>query len=80
MLSGGDTVTPSLVEVSPAQAAEVISQRKPLGLFYLLDGERCIGIDNTTGNAWTEEFTDLQQCKDWLQNPFIEIEWRGKNG
>ncbi|WP_191397094.1 hypothetical protein [Flavonifractor sp. An306] len=40
---------------------------RPLGRFYLREGRRFIGIDNSTGNAWTEEFPDLKLCIAWLK-------------
>lgn len=39
----------------------------PLGLFYLKEGAQYIGIDNSSGNAWTEEFSDLAACLMWLR-------------
>ena len=43
---------------------------KPLGLFYFIvrDSEKLkfIGIDNSTGGAWTEEFKSFTKCRIWL--------------
>lgn len=39
---------------------------RPLGSFLMVDGEKIVGIDNTTGNAWTEEFDDRYSCERWL--------------
>lgn len=39
----------------------------PLGLFYLKENAKFIGIDNSSGNAWTEEFSDLAACIAWLR-------------
>ena len=39
---------------------------EPAGLFYLKEGDKFIGIDNSTGNAWTEEFPDEASCLRWL--------------
>lgn len=51
---------------------EVISSRRPLGLF-LSRGHRVggkkgsfIAVDNSTGNAWTEEFKNLSDAEEWL--------------
>lgn len=38
----------------------------PLGLFYLEEDRRFVGIDNSDGNAWTEEFQDKDSCLRWL--------------
>ena len=56
-------------KIKPLFAEVVINTRKPLGLYYVLDGGVYVGIDNSKGHAWTEEFTDLRQCKQWLRNP-----------
>lgn len=39
----------------------------PLGLFYLQDGKKWIGIDNSTGYAWVEEFDTKEACLFWLE-------------
>lgn len=39
---------------------------EPLGLFYLEEREKFVGIDNSTGDAWTEEFPDKESCIRWL--------------
>lgn len=48
------------------EANQIIEMRKPLGLFVLDTGIEIIGIDNSTGDAWTEEFPDMQECLLWL--------------
>lgn len=58
-------------EITSDQASVVIDTRKPFGLFYLLDDDIYIGIDNSTGDAWMEEFSNLRQCKEWLRNPAL---------
>lgn len=40
---------------------------EPEGLFYLKAENKYIGIDNLSGNAWTEEFSNLKACMIWLQ-------------
>ena len=40
---------------------------EPLGLFYLEEREKFVGIDNSTGDAWTEEFPDRESCLRWLR-------------
>lgn len=39
---------------------------EPIGQFFLQDGGKYIGIDNRTGDAWTEEFDSLRECLLWL--------------
>ncbi len=56
------------VEISKKQAYQVIDSRRPHGLFFLKDGEVYVGIDNRTGDAWTEEFATKSDCLKWLKN------------
>lgn len=46
---------------------------EPRGLFYLREDGRVIGIDNSTGHAWTEEFDCVDQCKRWLNGEKPEV-------
>lgn len=40
---------------------------EPRGLFYkTVNKSLYIGIDNLTGDAWTEEFNTLENCVKWL--------------
>lgn len=54
-------------KITPAEASNVIETRKPLGLFYCIDNGIYVGIDNRTGDAWTEDFRDLSAIKKWLK-------------
>ena len=58
-------------KITPEQADSIIETRKPLGLFYVLEAKVYVGIDNSNGQAWTEDFPNLQKCKRWLSNPAI---------
>jgi hypothetical protein len=59
-------------KISTEWASSVIETREPLGLFYVLENGTYTGIDNSSGNAWTEEFKGLRQCRQWLSDPNIE--------
>lgn len=48
------------------EAIAVIETREPQGLFYVLDNDTHVAIDNTTGEAWTEEFTSQTEAQVWL--------------
>jgi len=61
-------------KIKPLQAKSIIDSRQPLGLFYLPNNGVYIGIDNSTGEAWTEEFPNLGKCKRWLGNTNLEME------
>ena len=58
-------------EICPEQAEAVIDTRQPLGLFYVRLASVYLGIDNPRGDAWTEAFSHLNQCKRWLSDPNI---------
>lgn len=56
-----------VIELTPEQASEVIDTRKPPGLFWLKEGDKYVGIDNRTEDAWTEEFDTKEECLNWLR-------------
>jgi hypothetical protein len=60
-------------KITPSEAYCIIYSRQPFGLFYLLHDGVYVGIDNSNGHAWMEEFTNLRQCKRWLLNPSIPV-------
>ena len=53
--------------VSQNEAHKIIALRGRKGLFWTLENGRYFGIDNRDGNAWTEEFDTLSECKQWLR-------------
>ncbi|MDD2401676.1 MAG: hypothetical protein PHD60_05630 [Clostridia bacterium] len=53
-------------KVNLTKAIEIIETREPLGKFYIIENDVYVGIDNTKGDAWTEEFKSLAACKRWL--------------
>ena len=59
-------MTHELMLIKPEKALEIIETREPLGLAIAKDGEKYIAIDNTDGNAWTEEFYSLYVANCWL--------------
>lgn len=54
-------------EVNEKEALGIICTGNPRGRFWQKDGELYIGIDNTTGDAWTEEFKSKEDCLAWLK-------------
>ena len=64
ILNNGDDM--EIKRISQAKADEIISTLEPLGLFYCIRGGRYIGLDNRTGQAFTEDFPTLDECKEWL--------------
>ena len=62
--------------ISNEEASKIIDTREPLGLF-LIDGKdtltgKYVAIDNTTGDAWTEEFLTEEEAINWLINDCID--------
>jgi len=53
-------------KITKAEAAKVINDRKPIGKFYLTEGRTIVGIDNATGDAWTEEFKNFEAFLLWV--------------
>lgn len=56
--------------VSPNQLLEVIENRFPCGCFLAKDGDKWVAVDNTTYDAWTEEFSRRRQAIRWLRREF----------
>lgn len=57
--------------VTKEEAIVIIEKREPLGLFYFIDGNIYVGIDNRSWDAWTEEFANLDDCLNWLRNEAV---------
>jgi len=51
---------------SVERANQIIDKFQPTGLFLVIEKDMFVGIDNATGEVWTEEFTDLNKCLKWL--------------
>lgn len=56
-----------IMEITSKEAMQIIENRKPLGIFYVKENGKYVGIDNRTGDAWTEEFKSLSACEAWLK-------------
>jgi len=59
-----------IFKVPSEEADRIIDTREPLGLFYTIserNGKKVyVGIDNSSGDAWCEDFKSLSGCKSWL--------------
>ena len=53
-------------DITHQEASQIIEKRLPRGLFIEEGKEKYIGIDNSTGDAWTEEFISRPACIAWL--------------
>ncbi|MFW5647931.1 MAG: hypothetical protein ACOCG5_02475 [Candidatus Alkaliphilus sp. MAG34] len=49
------------------EASKIIETSEPRGLFYEVDGDVYVGIDNSDGDAWVEEFKTPEECLNWLR-------------
>lgn len=59
--------------ISSEEANEIIQDRSRIGKFYVMPediGDRYIGLDNSTGNCWVEEFDLFMECINWLNGCF----------
>ncbi|MDE7243672.1 MAG: hypothetical protein K2O18_06825 [Oscillospiraceae bacterium] len=56
--------------VSPKFLEKVIEGRVPYGHFLTKEGRKWVAVDNSTGDAWTEEFTRKRQAIRWLREKF----------
>ena len=56
--------------VSPKFIGKVIEDRVPSGRFLTKEGRKWVAVDNSTEDAWTEEFTSKRQAVRWLRGEF----------
>ena len=56
--------------INPEQLLYVIDFRVTLGLFLTKEGHKWVAVDNSTGDAWTEEFPRKRQAVRWLKGKF----------
>lgn len=61
---------PKIQRVSSAFLGRVIEHRTPSGLFLTKEGRKWVAVDNTTRDAWTEEFSWKRQAVRWLRGKF----------
>lgn len=62
-----------VIKITSEKAFEIIDAREPRepkGLFYTEEDGVFVGIDNTTGDAWTKEFSNLTDCLEWLRGEY----------
>ena len=62
--------TDEICGVSKERLGKIIDTRQPIGLFYTVENGVFVGVDNLTGDAWTEEFHDYWTCRQWLLGCF----------
>ena len=57
-------------KVDVHELIRIIEAREPRGKFYSQDGEYFIGVDNRTGDAWTEAFKKKIHLERWMNDEF----------
>lgn len=57
----------SIKRVSELEMLKIINDRNPAGLFYSKYDGMYTGCDNSKGEAHTEGFETLEDCKKWLK-------------
>lgn len=66
-----------ITKIINEEAKKIIETREPIGLFYVKEESdkktHYIGIDNSTGDAWVEEFKKLKKCKAWLRGEIEDV-------
>lgn len=55
-----------IIHVGKNMLIHIIDRRAPKGRFWTRDNGRFVGVDNSTGEAWTEEFDTKEACFDYL--------------
>lgn len=59
-----------ICRVDIEQLQKVIKHRSPCGCFLTKIGRKWVAVDNTTYDAWTEEFNQKRQAIRWLRGEF----------
>src|SRR5690625_4186956 len=71
------TDTSELIEINQEAMDYIIDhmeEERTKGLYYCMDGDVVVGVDNLTNEAWTEEFDHVVKCKAWLKGYDLDIE------
>lgn len=53
--------------ISADEMHSIIENRKSRGQFIAYENDKYIACDNTTGDAWIEEFETLEEAINWLE-------------
>ena len=59
-------------EVGYLQIVQIINVRQPLGKYWARYGLIIVAVDNTTGDAWTENFGTVEEAMIWLNDPWSD--------
>lgn len=59
--------------ITNEQAREIIEKRTPKGLFLFKSENIFVAIDNSSNNAWTEEFNSFDEAVEFLGGDLMKI-------
>ena len=57
-------------QVNPKRLRKMLCQHVPRGCFLAKEIGKWVAVDNSTGDAWTEEFSRKHQAVRWLRGKF----------
>jgi hypothetical protein len=60
----------NIKEISIEESKLIIETYLPIGKYIVIENDICVGIDNESGCAWTEEFKTKEKCISWLNGEF----------
>lgn len=69
--------TSELIEVNQEAMNYIIDnmgEEHTKGLYYRVNGDVIVGVDNSTNDAWMEEFDYVVKCKAWLKRYDLDVE------
>jgi hypothetical protein len=58
--------------VTPREIHKVVITREPTGRFFAFELNGYTAVDNSTYDAWTEHFNELDKCMAWFKNKEVE--------
>lgn len=62
-------MTPCTIRlISRERMHTIIDRYAPIGRYMTREGRKWVACDNTTGDAWVEEFDTMKQAVKWLMN------------
>jgi hypothetical protein len=56
-------------QVTSDELKQIVETREPKGCYWAIDSDgRFVGVDNTHGHAFTEDFDNIGDCIAWLRS------------
>lgn len=54
--------------ITTNEMVKIIEKRRPNGLFICRERDLFVACDNTTGDAWVEDFITKEEAVKWLED------------